>query len=142
MTHDFALDKDKRFGWGLMGYWGGILVLGMMTKLMGSVSSQRRGPSRRDGESNIALQNMHQKQTKPKAVASALHFLRTYVIVPASFAPILPHHQQLYYWHTVPRRLDLLIVLGFWALCIVLGCVDYQSFSGNIEYDSPTPWEV
>ncbi|KAE8140337.1 ferric reductase like transmembrane component-domain-containing protein [Aspergillus pseudotamarii] len=136
VTHDFALDKDKRFGWGLMGYWGGILVLGMMAKLMGSVSSQRRAPSRRDPESNIALQNMHQKQTKPKAGASTLHYLRTYFIVPASFAPILPHHQQLYYWHTVPRRLDLLIVLGFWVLCVILGCVDYQSFSGNIEMSS------
>ncbi|KAE8416081.1 ferric reductase like transmembrane component-domain-containing protein [Aspergillus pseudocaelatus] len=136
VTHDFALDKDKRFGWGLMGYWGGILVLGMMAKLMGLVSSQRRAPSRRDAESNIASQDMNQKQTKPKAGASVLHYLRTYFVVPASFAPIVPHHQQLYYWHTVPRRLDLLIVLGFWALCIILGCVDYQSFSGNIEMSS------
>ncbi|KAB8268211.1 ferric reductase like transmembrane component-domain-containing protein [Aspergillus minisclerotigenes] len=136
VTHDFALDKDKRFGWGLMGYWGGILVLGMMAKLMGSVSSQRRAPSCRDAESNIALQSMHRKQTKPKAMTSVLHYLRTYFVVPASFAPILPHHQQLYYWHTVPRRLDLLIVLGFWALCIILACVDYQSFSGNIEMSS------
>ncbi|KAB8204946.1 Ferric reductase like transmembrane component [Aspergillus parasiticus SU-1] len=136
VTHDFALDKDKRFGWGLMGYWGGILVLGMMAKLMGSVSSQRRAPSRGDVESNIALQSIHRKPTKPKPVASVLHYLRTYFVVPASFAPILPHHQQLYYWHTVPRRLDLLIVFGFWALCIVLGCVDYQSFSGNIEMSS------
>ncbi|BAE62586.1 ferric reductase transmembrane component 4 precursor [Aspergillus flavus] len=136
VTHDFALDKDKRFGWGLMGYWGGILVLGMMAKLMGSVSSQRRAPSCRDAEPNIALQSMHRKQTKPKAMTSVLHYLRTYFVVPASFAPILPHHQQLYYWHTVPRRLDLLIVLGFWALCIILACVDYQSFSGNIEMSS------
>lgn len=133
---------DKRFGWGLMGYWGGILVLGMMAKLMGSVSSQRRAPSCRDAEPNIALQSMHRKQTKPKAMTSVLHYLRTYFVVPASFAPILPHHQQLYYWHTVPRRLDLLIVLGFWALCIILACVDYQSFSGNIEYYLPSSEKI
>ncbi|KAB8256537.1 ferric reductase like transmembrane component-domain-containing protein [Aspergillus pseudonomiae] len=136
VTHDFALDKDKRFGWGLMGYWGGILVLGMMAKLMGSLSSQRRVPSHQDAESSVTSQNMRRKQNKPKAVASMLHSLRTSFVVPASFAPILSHHQQLYYWHTVPRRLDLLIVLGFWALCIILGCVDYQSFSGNIEMSS------
>ncbi|KAL3481224.1 ferric reductase NAD binding domain-containing protein [Aspergillus californicus] len=109
-TYDFALDKGKRYGWGLMGYWGGILVLGMVVKAWNFVAS------------------------RTKMTPSFLtHFIDTYFVLPASFAPAVPHHQQLLYSHTVPRRLDSIIVFGFYALCIVLACVDYQSFSGNVK---------
>ncbi|KAL4754497.1 ferric reductase like transmembrane component-domain-containing protein [Aspergillus terricola var. indicus] len=133
VTHDYALSKDKRFGWGIMGYWGGILVLGMIAKFVSFISTHRHGhtstPSSRDTESNSV------RHAKPSRglLSTPLHYIKTYIALPASFAPFLASHQQLFWYHIIPRRLDLLIVFGFWALCIILACVDYQSFEGNIE---------
>ncbi|KAL2849922.1 ferric reductase NAD binding domain-containing protein [Aspergillus pseudoustus] len=138
VTHDYALSKDKRFGWGLMGYWGGILLLGIVAKFAGFVASRQSAPSPRDSESNGRGMRGPKARTGilSKVVDTPMHYLRTYFVMPASFAPFLTNHQQTYYWHTVPRRMDSLIVFGFWALCIILGFVDYQSFTGNIQISS------
>ncbi|KAL4956119.1 ferric reductase NAD binding domain-containing protein [Aspergillus filifer] len=134
VTHDYALSKDKRFGWGLMGYWGGILVLGMIAKSIGFLSSKREARASPDTESTG--QQLRQEKKTWVLLSKPIHFLQTYIDIPASFSPYLNNHQQLYFSHTIPRRLDLLIVFGFWALCIILSCVDYQSFTGNIQSGS------
>ncbi|KAL3493281.1 ferric reductase NAD binding domain-containing protein [Aspergillus germanicus] len=136
VTHDYALSKDKRYGWGLMGYWGGILLLGMVTKFAILVASSRNTPGPRDAESTSAGARKAHTGVLSRLISTPMHYLRTYFVMPASFAPFLTNHQQVFYWHTIPRRLDSIIVLGFWALCIILGCVDYQSFSGNIQITS------
>ncbi|KAL4982288.1 ferric reductase like transmembrane component-domain-containing protein [Aspergillus falconensis] len=136
VTHDYALSKDKRFGWGLMGYWGGILLLGMFARFAGFMSSRRHTPSPQDAESSGTVGRNKRRGVLSKLINTPIHYLRTYLVMPASFAPFLTNHQQVFYWHTIPRRLDSIIVFGFWALCIILGCVDYQSFSGNIQITS------
>ncbi|KAL4995175.1 ferric reductase NAD binding domain-containing protein [Aspergillus recurvatus] len=136
VTHDYAISKDKRFGWGIMAYWGGILVLGMFARFISFVSTRRPGhtstSSSRDAEAN----GNRQADPSRGLLLAPLHYVKTYIALPASFAPFLPNHQQLFWYHTIPRRLDLLIVFGFWALSIILACVDYQSFEGNIEMTS------
>ncbi|RAK95283.1 ferric reductase family protein [Aspergillus ibericus CBS 121593] len=130
VTHDYALSKDMRMGWGIMGYWGGVLALGMISKAWkmahaflrlstGSDAEKRSGSGRALGP-----------------ISAAAHFVRTYIIIPASFAPFLSNHQQLFLYHTIPKRLDTLIVFGFWAVAIILSCVDYESFTGNIQTPS------
>lgn len=131
VTHDYAISKDKRFGWGLLGYWGGVLVLGMVSKAWSVFFSMRSAHGTRDLEARNGSQNTQKKAFGP--LASFYHFLRTHVTVPATFAPYLSNHQQLWFSHAVPKRVDTLIVFGFWAVSIILGCVDYESFSGNIE---------
>lgn len=107
------------------------MVLGMLAKMWGFWTSRRHAIYKSDTEGSSTLQSASQR--KPGLFASALHYLKTYFAIPASFIPFLSHHHQLYYSHTIPKRLDLLIVFGFWAVCIILACVDYQSFSGNIQ---------
>ncbi|KAJ5113971.1 FAD-binding 8 [Penicillium angulare] len=115
VTHDFAIARDKLYGWGILGYWAGVLVLGMFSKLW------------------IVLQKGAQKRSP---LESLCHYFRTYVTVPATFAPISTKHQTLWYSHAIPKRVDSLIVFGFWAVTIILSCVRYDSFTGNIETPS------
>ncbi|KAL4816604.1 ferric reductase like transmembrane component-domain-containing protein [Aspergillus spinulosporus] len=136
VTHDYALSKDKRFGWGIMGYWGGILVLGMMAKFITFISTQRYGHSSTSSSRDTESSRIRRAKPSRGLLSTPLHYVKTYIALPASFAPVLTNHQQLFWYHTIPRRLDLLIVFGFWALCIILACVDYQSFEGNIEMTS------
>jgi hypothetical protein len=112
VTHDFAIAKDKIFGWGIMGYWAGVLVFGMFSKAW------------------TVLQGGSQRRTP---LESLCHRFRTHITVPATFAPFISRHQQLWYSHAIPKRVDSLIVVGFWAVTIILSCVKYESFTGNIE---------
>ncbi|PYH48527.1 ferric reductase family protein [Aspergillus saccharolyticus JOP 1030-1] len=133
VTHDYAHSKDIRYGWGLMGYWAGILVLGMIVKAWKTMRAQlytrKSGVSEKSGFYAAG-------RSSCAPVPAVTHFLRTYLVIPASFAPGLTNHQQLKWFHTIPKRLDLLIVFGWWAVCVILSCVDYQSFKGNIQTPS------
>ncbi|KAL4980874.1 hypothetical protein BDW66DRAFT_146657 [Aspergillus desertorum] len=118
VTHDYALPKDKRFGWGIMGD----------TAILPLPALETPNPTVTDKPS-------------PREHSSPHHstYVKTYIALPASFTSFLTNHQQLFWYHTIPRRLDSLIVFGFWALCIILACVDYQSFEGNIDETGNTP---
>ncbi|KAL4987654.1 hypothetical protein BDW68DRAFT_187869 [Aspergillus falconensis] len=111
----------KRFGWGIIGYWGGILVLGMLAKFISSVSTQRRGHTSTSTSSSRDTESSSNRRVKPsrRLHSAPLHYVKTYIALPASFAPFLANHQQLFWYHTTSRLLDLLI-----------------SFEGNIEMTS------
>ena len=123
--------KDKRFGWGLMGYWGGVLVLGMIHKAWSVFRSRHAVRGTHDPETRLA---MRQVGSGRGPLASVCHAFRTYILTPATLTPLSDHHQQLWWSHAIPKRIDSLIVFGFWAVSIILGCVKYDSFLGNIEW--------
>lgn len=79
-----------------------------------------------DPETRQSLQN------KKSPLGSLFHPLRTHIIIPATFAPAISNHQQLWFSHALPKRVDSLIVFGFWIVSIILSCVGYDSFTGNI----------
>lgn len=95
-----------------MGYRAGVLVLEMISKAW----------------------TVLQKSSQMKSLLESLcHRFRTHIIVPATFAPLSSKHQQLWYSHAILKRVDSLIVLGYWALTVLLSCVQYDSFTGNIQ---------
>ncbi|KAJ5150583.1 FAD-binding 8 [Penicillium coprophilum] len=116
VSHDYAMPKNKRYGWGIIGYWGAVLVLGMISKAWTVFFSRR--------------------SSKKGPLASLFHSLRTHIIMPATFAPAIPNHQQLWLSHALPKRVDTLIVLGFWIVSIILSCVGYDSFTGSLSVPS------
>ncbi|CAK7221776.1 hypothetical protein SBRCBS47491_004643 [Sporothrix bragantina] len=143
-AHDYAFEQDALFSWGFLGFWGGIMVLGMLHKIATVVLAffaDRRLSSRRDAEGAGAM-------AAPSAPAAAgplaktWHLIRTWFIIPAGFAPFSEYHQRYVYWHTIPRRLDLLIVSAFWITAIVLSFVRYDSFSGNLSTVANQNWQL
>ncbi|KAJ5501641.1 FAD-binding 8 [Penicillium expansum] len=130
VSHDYAMPKHKRYGWGIIGYWGAVLVLGMMSKAWTVFFSRWSVCGLCDPETRSSL------QSKKGPLASLFHFLRTHIIMPASLAPAIPNHQQLWLSHALPKRVDTLIVLGFWIVSILLSCVGYDSFAGSLSVPS------
>ncbi|KAJ0421145.1 ferric reductase transmembrane component 4 precursor [Aspergillus carlsbadensis] len=108
----------------------------IQTPVLLSESYYKRAYKSYDTESSGVVSQEKRVGVLSRLIDTPMHLLRTYLVMPASFAPFLTNHQQVYYWHTIPRRLDSIIVFGFCALCIILGSVDYQSFSGNIQMTS------
>lgn len=60
---------------------------------------------------------------------SAHHWLRANLIIPAAFGS---HHQRLYYWCTIPTRMETVIITLFWILNLILCCVSYEIFEPNL----------
>lgn len=60
---------------------------------------------------------------------SAHHWVRTNLIVPAAFGS---HHQRLYYWCTIPTRMETLVIGAFWVLNLILCGVTYEIFYPNL----------
>lgn len=60
---------------------------------------------------------------------SAYHWWQTNLIVPAAFGT---HHSRLYYWCTIPTRMETLIVVAFWVLNVILCGVTYDVFYPNL----------
>ncbi|KEF58795.1 uncharacterized protein A1O9_03638 [Exophiala aquamarina CBS 119918] len=63
--------------------------------------------------------------------SSASHWVRTNLIVPAAFGS---HHQRLYFWCTIPTRMETLVVVAFWILNLILCGVTYEIFYPNLYY--------
>lgn len=106
-----------------MGFWGGILVLGTVANLWKTLTVKPYS-SVKDLEGTAPS-----RESPPSTL---VHWLRTHLIIPATISSH-PFHQKMFMWNTIPKRLDMLIVAGFWIVSILLGCVDYLSFNGNIQ---------
>lgn len=107
-----------------MGFWGGVLLLGITANLFSILSASL---------ASAKGQQMIDEKPRPEKslfnpIATFYHWSRLYVIIPAALGR---HHQRRLMWCTIPKRLDLLIVIGFWALIIILNCVSYGTFHGN-----------
>ncbi|PQE09594.1 ferric reductase transmembrane component 4 precursor protein [Rutstroemia sp. NJR-2017a WRK4] len=110
-----------------MAFWGGILFLGIVVKTWQNFTSSR----------DQALVPGKKAQGLLAPTSKLKHMVSTYVTTPALFEPSSKHHVQLFWGFTLPTRLDFIIIFLFWAVIIVISCVDYQSFSGNIRFKNP-----
>lgn len=61
--------------------------------------------------------------------SSAHHWFRTNLIIPAAFGS---HHQRLFYWCSIPTRMETLVVVAFWVLNLILCGVTYEIFYPNL----------
>ncbi|EXJ84251.1 hypothetical protein A1O3_04918 [Capronia epimyces CBS 606.96] len=119
---------DQRYGWAVYGFWGGILLIGIVNRLFTHFFHARRTPTRGDVEERRV------KLHAPRSLSvfgTAHHWVRTNLIIPAAFGS---HHQRLLWWCTVPTRMETVIVVSFWILNLVLCCVSYEIFVPNLYY--------
>ncbi|RMD42101.1 hypothetical protein DV735_g3031, partial [Chaetothyriales sp. CBS 134920] len=88
------------YGWGIYGFWGGILLIGMVNNLLTHIFTSRRLKAAIDVEGRKSLAHLRGKML----------------------------------WSTIPTRLETIVVLGFWALIILLSSVRYIVFLPNLYY--------
>lgn len=122
--------KDKRFAWGLMGYWLGIMFIAAIFRII-SYASNRRGSTpwkAADDHGATAQQSTGRWPLKNRIG----RFIRHHFMDPPGLHPVLSNHHELFYGSTIPNRLDLLIVTIFWCLCVIFCAVKYDTFRGNV----------
>ncbi|KAL2402655.1 Ferric/cupric reductase transmembrane component B [Exophiala dermatitidis] len=121
MTH-------KRYGWAVYGFWGTILLIGILHRFYTHISNGRRTKSQGDVEDHGAKSR---SKNSTSIFSTAYHWARANLIIPAAFGS---HHNRLLWGCTVPTRMETLIVASFWIINIVLCCVSYEAFWPNLYY--------
>ncbi|KAK2787958.1 hypothetical protein FQN52_006963 [Onygenales sp. PD_12] len=110
---DFESWSHHAFGCFSYWFWGIVLVTGMMGRLLAQFSKSRIS-----------------RVFSP--FPSLQHWVRTHFIIPAAFGT---HHQRLFYWCSVPTRIEAVVIVLFYILGLVLTCVGYDVFKGNLFWD-------
>ncbi|KIW68679.1 hypothetical protein PV04_04606 [Phialophora macrospora] len=121
----------ERYGWAVYGFWGGLLLLGIINRVATHFFHSRRLRARTDIEGSQSSDS-HKSRSGPIAIASSIHhWLRAHVVIPAAFGS---HHTRPLLWSTIPTRMETIIVTSFWIMTFILCCVSYYIFSPNLYY--------
>ena len=107
----------------MYGYWGCILVIGMISNLIITLTSWKSSRSRSDvaggASRTIAL---------PPPVNAAWQWVRAHFVIPSALMTY--HRRPLFAWQ-IPTRIEALVVIMYWIISLVLCCVNYNAFEGN-----------
>lgn len=102
----------------------------MVNRLWTHVLAARRAATSRDIEDNEVVAAPKPHASSPLSfLNTAHHWVRANFIIPAAFGS---HHQRLFWWCTIPTRMETTVVLAFWILNLVLCCVGYEIFWPNL----------
>ncbi|PYH88050.1 hypothetical protein BO71DRAFT_436126 [Aspergillus ellipticus CBS 707.79] len=115
--------QAKRLGWALMGYWGGIILLGILQNAWKTCFQNRHATPQLDQEQG----NSARKASRQIPLLSPVsHFITTHFIIPRPFG----RYTQTTFCGILARW-EAIVVAGFWIVCILVSCVRYESFTGN-----------
>lgn len=112
--------------WAVYGFWGGILLMGIVNNLFTHFFHARRAAAPGDVEEHRAKSH---SRSGSSVLGAAHHWIRTNLVIPAAFGS---HHQRLLWWCTIPTRMETAIVVSFWILNLILCCVSYDVFWPNL----------
>ncbi len=125
----------KITSWAEYGFWGGLLLIGIINRLVTHVSAARRlkdvvaaaDDVETTGTPSVGTKRSH---SGPVTVVKSIHhWLRANVIIPAAFGS---HHNRPLLWSTIPTRMETIVVASFWILTLILCCVNYLIFWPNL----------
>ncbi|KAE8145139.1 ferric reductase like transmembrane component-domain-containing protein [Aspergillus avenaceus] len=112
LASDTALPKSTRISWSVMGYWGSILLIGMLHRLWSSARNVVADAERK--------QQLPDKESLRDRFS---YYLKLYFTVPALGSRCLGC--------TIPDRLEALVVAGFWVMCLILNFAFHDIFTPN-----------
>ncbi|KIV87953.1 hypothetical protein PV10_09231 [Exophiala mesophila] len=119
---------DSKYGWGVYGFWGALLIVGMAHNLSSYLLSSRLYKGSGDVEGKGTSAN-HKPAFGPLGTVN--HWVRANLIIPTAFGT---HHRRLLWWCNIPTRMETLVVLSYWFLNLVLCAVSYYIFTPNLYY--------
>lgn len=118
--------------WAIYAFWGGIILVGIIQRLWQVWSQSRFTHSAADTEGGSIPSGGRKVPASTGLLAPASRgysWIHTNLVLPSSLGS---YHQRLWWWCTIPTRMITLVVASFWILSLVLSCVNYRGFEGNL----------
>lgn len=109
----------------MYGFWGIVLLVGMLNRLFAFIVSRSRSMTAEDPEGRASHRNRLRRLTSVRS------WTRRHLLLPATFGY---RHLQPLGWCTIPTRLQSILVAVFVALNVILCAVDYHALSRNLLY--------
>ncbi len=108
----------------MYGFWGGVLVIAIISNMFNKLWQRRYRSRSTDGEgvSPRAYQ-------LPAPLGLITHLVQTHLTIPAGFKS---YHQRLYYGFSVPTRMESIVVFIYWTISLILCAVNIKAFQGNV----------
>ncbi|KAF7158180.1 hypothetical protein CNMCM5623_002846 [Aspergillus felis] len=122
--------NKNRYTWALYGFWGGILLIGMLNNLLSTMVHYRLARQVIDVEGERSA-------SKHGPLKVIHHWVKAKLIIPAAVGS---HHQRLLGIVTLPTRLETIVVCCYWALNLILCAVSYEAKWPNTGY--PIPYQI
>ncbi|KAF1350172.1 ferric reductase NAD binding domain-containing protein [Delphinella strobiligena] len=127
-------NANSRYGYAFYGFWGGIMLIGILHNIWKQAYAIHCKHSISDVEKN--------GKAVPRSYSQFIdvprHWVRTYLIQPPAFGT---HHARLLGWCTIPLRLPALVIVAYWILTIILLGVGYEYTAENVTLDSTQRWK-
>lgn len=105
-------------------------MIGMANRLISHFYNSRRSHGATDVE---GLEDLPSSSGKSSIILAPIkatnHWIRANLIIPAAFGS---HHQRLYWWCSIPTRMETVVVSLFWILNFVLCAISYGIFKDNL----------
>lgn len=109
----------------LCGFWGIVLLIGMINRLFALIVYRTSASTR--GNTEAVSERRIQSSKSPFGKVKRL--VKQHIILPAIFGY---RHQVPWGWCTVPTRIQTFLIFAYVLLNIILSAVRYQSFDDNV----------
>ena len=119
-------DGNFVFSWALYGFWGIVLLAGILNRLFAAVVHWRIRRTHQDSEADL-----NRRQLAKPRFSGARRLIQRHITLPAIFGY---RHQQPLGWCTIPTRIQSLLVFAYVFLNLILCSVTYRADENNILY--------
>ena len=108
----------------MYGFWGSILVIGIINNVINWYFSHSRNQGQPDVESST-----HSQYLVPSIIDKSQEWVTKYLIVPFTFGN---YHQRLIYGCKLPIRIVSIVIVMYWSLSLILCAVNIDTYMGNL----------
>lgn len=107
----------------MYGFWGGILLIGIITNAYNALWHSRSSREISDSEES------HVSVPLSSPSGKVAHWIDSNVTIPTVFGT---HRRRLWFSFAIPTRIEALIIGSFWSISIILCSVNIRAFEGNL----------
>lgn len=112
--------------WALLGFWGIVLLVGIVNRLFAAAVHWRLHDIYQDPEASHDNRHVIPKKARFGRIR---RWIQRFIILPAAFGY---RHQQPFGWCTIPTRIQTLFVFFYIVVNFVLCAVNYRAFDNNV----------
>lgn len=111
----------------MYGFWGGLLLIGIINRIVSHFLNSRRMKDVADAEGKATSTRKPLPGTA--TINSIHHWFRVNLIVPTAFGS---HHSRPIFWSTIPTRIETVVVSAFYVMVFILCCCGYYIIEQNV----------